>query len=207
MANKNRRFRKRSMKKQSFSKRVMSVVNTHTELKTKQDTEDLNNLVVAGPFIHDIGDFGIVQGLDNDEHIGDKIRIKDYSIKIRMLPGSSGYDTTDGHTYRITAIQELGNQALSSANIPGPLDFWPNAETADLKYKILFDKTFRLNPDVDNNKYHTLRISGKNLKEIVFDDGASTVSQNNVRIFVKPINSTANKLKLNSVARIRYYDL
>lgn len=200
-----RRARKRNSK-MSFKKRVQSIINLSTELKTKSDTEDDTSVVAATPFQHNINDFGIAQGVDNDERVGDKLRIKDYSLKIRVFPGSAGYNTTEGHTYRLTAIQKLGSAAFATADIPGPLDFWPNAESVDVKYKILFDKVFRLNPDVDNVKYYTIKLSGKRLQQIVFNDAASTVHKNDVVISLKPLTSTVNQLSLNCVARLRYYD-
>ncbi len=88
----------------SFKKKVMSVLNSATELKNKQDTELDASVTATAPFQHNMGDFALAQGVDNDERIGDKIRLRDYSIKIRVIPGSAGYNTTDGHLYRLSAI-------------------------------------------------------------------------------------------------------
>lgn len=208
-----KQYRKRAPKKmmRPFSRKqvkaIVKLAQHSGELKQKSDSEVMTSLVETNPHLHDLGDFAIAQGTDNDERIGDKIRIKDLSYIVRLYPGSAGYDTTAGHQYRICVIQELDNGSFGTASFPNPGEFWPNAESADVRYKILFNKVYLLNPDDTNSKRHEFKIMGKKLRQVVFDDGVTTISQNNVKMAVIPLTTTANQLSVSTTARIRYYDV
>lgn len=205
-----RKQMKRFPRRPFSSKQVKAIVKLAQksgELKQKSDIETMTSLVETNPHLHDLGDFAISQGTDNDERIGDKIKIKDLSYIVRLYPGSVGYDTSAGHQYRICCIQELDNGSFATASFPNPDEFWPNSETADVRYKLLYNKVVVLNPDVKNSMRHEFRISGNKLKQVVFDDALATISQNNVKMAVIPLSTTANQLSVTTNARIRYYDV
>lgn len=201
----------RKSRRLPFSKKqvkaIKKIAEHSSELKFK---EDLNNndasVTETAPTSHTLSSFSISQGTDNDERIGDKIKIKDLRYLLRVKPGSAGYDTTNGHIYRIRIIQFLSNDNPSSVSQLNPLEFNPPQEVADTTYKILYDRIFTLNPDDTNTKYHSIMIKGSRLQEIVFDDASTTVSQNNITFNVVPLTTTVDQLQTDLSVKIRYYD-
>lgn len=187
------------------AKAIIKLSHKSQELKQKLDTETDASVTASAPFHHDIGDFALAEGTGQDERIGDNIKIKDLMFLIRVIPGSVGFNTTTGHTYRLFVYQNYDDSSILAV-MPGPLEFYPNPSIVNTSYKVLYNKVITLNPDNTNNKFHKIKIKGNMLKKVNFDIGASTITSNNVRCVLKPITDTANELQVVSSARIRYYD-
>lgn len=209
-----RKMRKRVVRKRArapFSKRqakaIIKLSKKSSELKMKEDLDNNDaSFTATAPTTHNLSQLAIAQGTDNDERIGDKIKIKDLTYLLRIKPGSAGYDTTNGHVYRIYAVQYLGSNTPASLDGINALDFFPNAETADVKYKILHNRIYKINPDSQETKYHMVRLNGNKMKQIVFDDAATSVSQNNIKFNVVPLTTTVDQLQSDLSVKIRYYD-
>lgn len=207
---------KRKYKKKQYSKRkpfskkqvkaIVKIASKSTELKSKELSYTDSSITGSGGFYQrSLSEFTISQGPDNDERQGDKIRVKDMSCILRILPGSAGYDTTNGHDFRVLVYQELGINSIASS-MPDPLSFFPRSEDVDSKYKVLYNKIYKLQPDDTNNIMCKINLSGKRLKDPVFDDAATTIHSNNIRVMVIPLTTTANQLQVVSKLRLRWYD-
>lgn len=185
-------------------KAVKKIAMTSSELKKKE-------LVVAesslgSNFTVSIGglgtSFSLAQGTDEDERIGETIKVKDLQFNLHISPGSTAGNQDP---YRVIVYQLLDSN--NSAIELDPFEFWPDSNQ-DQKYKILYDKITN-NTDNTNreSQFHRIRISGKSLKLVKFDDASTTCQEGQVAMTIVPLNTTANVLNKQVSARIRYYDL
>lgn len=205
---KSKRFVNRK-KRMPFSKKQVKAIKKIAEHSSELKSKEVNGADVSitspAPFAFTLNSFNLAEGDGDDERIGTKISVKDICYKFRVGPGSAGLSTL-GHVYNINVIQHLGNETIGSSSQIGPLQFFQKANDTDEKYKILYHKTVTLQPSSQNNKFHNIKIKGKLLNQILFDVGTTTCQLNNVSLIVKPYTSVANELRLDYIARIRWYD-
>lgn len=204
-----RRFKKKS--KMPFTRRQAKAIKklsvASSELKVKEDlANNLGSFTDSAPFQYSMNTMALAQGTDDDERIGDKIKVKNITYKLRIKPGSAGYNTTDGHMYRVCAVQTYDADAITAAVIPNPLENWPDYQTSNVKYKVLYNKVITLNPDVSNSKYHIINIQGKRLREIIFDNALTTLQTNHIDLFIKPLTTVNNQLQADYSVKLSYYD-
>lgn len=206
---KSKKFVSRRNKRMPFSKKqvkaIKKISELSSELKSKVITGNDASITQGSPYVVTLNSFGIAQGTDNDERIGEDIRIKDLWYKIHLYGGSAGL-YSGGHCYSLTVLQHDGNEALTASSQISPLEFFPSGQDSEENYKILFHKVYTLNPSSVDNKYHSIKINGKKLRKVFFDDATTTVKRNSISIILKPLTSTVNRLEADWTGRLRWYD-
>lgn len=209
----NKMYRKKysNKKRMLFSKRqvkaIHKIAQNSGELKSKEDlSNNTSSITESSPLSYNLTTMALAQGDGSNERVGDKIRIKDIQYRIRVKPGSLGYDTTNGHVYRLLVIQGSNNDVGGVSNI-NPLEFFSTQQSNDSKYKILYNKIFRINPDSIETKFHIIKLEGHKFNQVIFDSGATTVSQNEIALRLTPLTTTALQLQADYSVRLRFYDV
>ncbi len=199
--------RKVFRQKANFKKRVLAIVNSSEELHCKEDLNNIDTSVTeSAAHTLSLSSFAIAQGTDNDERLGDKIRVKDMNYLIKLFPGFAGIPAT-GLLARVKVLQYKDASEPSSVSDINPMEFYPGLQTAQTGYKILFDRVFKMTPD-GNNEMHYLkvRVDGKRLMHPQYNEGASTVQLRDVECVVTTDTATINQLSSEISGRIRWYD-
>lgn len=199
-------FRKKKMPlTRAQARAVKKIASNSGELKEKQLT--ITTASVGSGLNFAIGtaltaNFAIAQGTDDDERIGDSLRIKDLCYKFNLTAGSTGGNT---EPVRVVLYQCLDN--VVTALLADTFSFWPNRQTADRSYKKLYDRiVYPIDGQNNESKFFDICIKGKKLVQVEFDDAATTISRGEIIMQIIPMNTGANVLKIEGLGRLRYHD-
>lgn len=209
---KNYNRRNKYNKKGMFSKKQVSAIRKIAqksgELKFVEQTSTSSGLYTGGSQTIDFPT--IAQGDDENQRIGDKIYIKDYQFR-----GTINSGTANG-LIRIFAFQldttSDGQANPSALTNLSPNDFWPNSESVDgPRYKILYDKMYKVDPNNNPNQFFKFKISSNKLmnKQIEFSDdagAASDIIKGRIVVRLTTTNATATQITTDINSRVRYYD-
>ncbi len=198
-----RKNSRRHNPKKSFKKRVQAVIMASAELKEIAETATDSSLTLASPFSDNIPG-SIPQGDGDGQRIGDRIEVKDISIKASVFSG------TASGLVRCIVYQGLEDNPPDTASMTlGPNDFYPPLTSTNSKYKILFDRVISMDPDYRSSFLFNIRIPAKKLgkKNIEFDSGAETLLSGGLVVLrITTDNTTATQMTVDSNFRLRYVD-
>ncbi len=200
----NRKFTKRRSSrrpKQSFKKRVLSVMKSSAELKEVVETSTDTSLTDASSFSETITN--PAQGDGDNQRIGDRLEIKDLSIKASVFSG------TASGLVRCYVYQSMGD-VLPQNMILLPNDFYLKIQDSQSKYKVLYDRVISLDPDYRSSYLFNIRIPVKKMgkKAIHFDAAASTVVDGGtILIKITTDNTTVSQMTVDCNYRYRYVDI
>ncbi len=190
--------------KQSFKKRVLTVMKANAELKENFGTGTDTSLIAGSGFADDLIN-NIAQGDGNGQRIGDHIEVKDLSIKASVFSG------TASGLVRCYVYQGLeDNPPDTTAMTLAPNDFFPSLQDTNSKYKVLYNKVISLDPDYRSSFLFNIRIPAKKLglQRIEFDAAAETIVGGGlVKMRIETDNTTASQMTVDSNYRLRYVDL
>lgn len=198
-----RRYRKRSNYKRPFSRKqvkaIRKIAEKSGELKSKQYNNTDNDL--QSTFNMNTGALSIAQGTDDDERIGDSIYLHKVQARFQV-------NTLVSSTLRLFAFQCLEEVAPSGVSTLKPNEFWPNIQVSGARYKVLYDRVINIDPDSKGSMLLKVDIPGKKLKikKIPFDEGAATMKNGQVLIYLTSTNTTASQITVDANLKAYWYD-
>lgn len=198
-----RRYSRRPFSRKQV-KAIRKISEKSGELKcVKATTNDTSLTNTSGVQHSVIGT--ITQGDGQDaQRIGDKITVKDLQVRVSLKSG-----TANG-LVRVYLYQVKGDLANfgGALNDLYPQSFFPDMnDTNGNTYKILFDRVYKLAPDIAEDHFVKLNIKGSRLlrKVVEFDNDASTVIDGDIKLGIETDNTTATQMTADVDSRLRYY--
>lgn len=211
-----RRYKKRSKlpftKRQAKAIKKLAISSGETKLIQVSDTLDTSAEITNGtPFVWaDIMPLGIAEGTGEEQRIGDEIVLQSFHMNYRLVGG-----VVPSCDYRLIAVyfpdsDGNGFEALYTNDI---LSFHPRKEQTDIKYKILFDKTYSgktsfdtdAHGDISVNKKLNLRVKGL---KVQYDSSATTINRGNIKVIILTDTSSGfNSSDYQALAVLRWKDL
>lgn len=201
---KTRMFKKRTPFNKKQVKAIRKIAETSGELKYANITDTSSSLTNATAMSIVMPD--IAQGDGDNQRIGDRITLRDYSVKAILNSG-----TANG-LVRVYAIQFPDASETSVPELANllPNDFYPTSEDIDgVKYRILYDRVFKVGSATNQVQLVNFKLSGKKLNRMIeynADAGAAAdIIKNRIVVYFTTENATASQITVDSNCRIRYY--
>lgn len=203
--------RRKYKKAMPFSKRQVKAIKKIAiktgEVKTIDTNTTDSSLVLTSGMSIDMPT--IAQGDTDSTRDGDLINLDSLQYRIRVNSG-----TANG-LVRCVVVQ-FGQQqdGDSSPFFEGNLDptfLYPDLDTIQTEYKVLYDSVKECNPQGRNNIYFKIRIPKKKLKwtKVEYSDSAglsSDIIRGKVFCKLYTNNTTASQMTAEANSRLKFYD-
>ncbi len=198
---------KRKGSKKPFSKaqvkQIKKISETSGERKFIDQSESDTSIVASASFNMVIG--MPAQGLDNDDRIGDKIRLASIRFKGNLKLSASA---TEGATIRMLVLRVPSTNVDGTAPIADftglkPNDFLPLQ--TPYSYKVLKDFTINIGVGAINSKLVKISLMDKDV--VTFDGtGVNDISNHKYYFLGLTDHATINELSMLANTRLTYYD-
>ncbi len=199
------RRQRRRRPKQSFAKKVKSVLYKEAEKKYKDATASDTSLIntdarsLDGAVRTSLG--GITQGDTVNTRDGSQIMLKGLSLNLLMT-------TTVSASVRFMLIQFPNAEAgldfspLDSIGVNGQL---PRQNEIEGIYKVMWDRTLDIDPDskgsVSIKKYFKI------MKKVVYKDSVTNPIYNSLSLYAFTNNTSASAISISADSRFHFKDI
>lgn len=204
-----RRVYRKKTATSKLTKIVKSQIQKYNHVETKNFDQYSSTTISSLGYIVNITD--IVQGTSSNERIGNVVSLK--SLELRAYFTSTNFNLAPWYSIRfVVVLDKMGMNAPTVAEIFEPVylntGYAPLAtinENYRARFRILSDKTLRLNPETDTLMNLQIR---KQLNIQSHNIGSSTTFKN--QIYLVALSSETNLLALplvNWTSRILFTDV
>ncbi len=192
------RFKRR--RRMPIVKLIKKVIKSQAEHKHDDFSVNTTDLLAISPFT--VGMNIIATGTSVHNRIGNDISVSNVKFRYEL----SLLDASETFSVRVYAIQFMDdNEPL---NLPDIGDLFPTLDDSKQAYRILYDRTHQFGLGVNQNLFRTIRISGKKLIRLKYEDGGGTTPlQGNLFLVFATNNILTGKMSVQVNGRTTFTDV
>jgi len=193
-----RRFKRR--RRMPIVKLIKKVIKAQAEHKHIEFDVQETSLVAVSPFT--VGMNIIGTGTTVHSRIGNDINVSSVKFRYELFL----LDASETFSVRVYAIQFLDD--ILPETLPNVGELFPTLDDAKHPYRILYDRTHQFGLGVNQNIFRTVKIKGRKLIELKYEDGAGTTPlQGNLFLTFVTNNILGSMMSVQVHGRTTFIDL